>query len=80
MQNTICEMRSSVDGSGNNTHKIILLPFPLPSSFCNNRKHCFSPKKCLQVEKMRDCMALEGWRWHKLLPSTWRVKVVSLDY
>ena len=38
------------------------------------------PKKCLQVEKMRDCMVLEGWRWHKLLPSTWRVKVVSLEY
>ena len=29
----------------------------------------------VQVSQMRECMASEGWRKHKLLPIHWRIKV-----
>ena len=26
---------------------------------------------------MRECMVLEGWRKHRLLPIDWRIKVIA---
>ena len=31
----------------------------------------------VQVWQMRECMASEGWKRHKLLPLHWRIKVIA---